>query len=77
MNAQGSLFDVPSERNIEAISGFKCKDCAFIYDHQYGKMKYCSKKPLRNGRTSYGDTKVTARQPACNLFEKFNPLKNH
>lgn len=68
---QNTLFDLHEEQNIipseqRKITKERCKNCDFIYNHTYGKMKYCSKQ--KDTRTAYGHKKIKANDPACIAF---------
>ena len=65
------LFEIPTTPTtvIEPVlsKDLRCRKCNFIYNHQYGKMKYCEKQ--KDTRTAYGNKKIKANDPACSLFE--------
>lgn len=64
---QPSLFDTADAVKPKP-PGERCKNCQHLYNHQYGKMKYCAKKVDRS--TAYGHKKIKANDPACPMFEK-------
>lgn len=60
------LFDIPEQSKEKPK--VTCISCKFRYKHQYGKMFYCSKQ--KSNRTSYGNKKIKAGDPACHMYEK-------
>lgn len=62
MSAQTTLFET------NPITGNRCKNCVHIYDHTYGKMKYCEEQ--NDSKTSYGHKKIKANYIACDKFVK-------
>jgi len=81
MNKQLSMFDTiePKQdqtislKQDDIISPNRCRTCTYIYNHQYGKMKYCKLKTDK--KTSYGHAKVRSNDRACELYEKKNENK--
>jgi hypothetical protein len=71
---QGTLFDLPTEPAIAVepvlATGLRCRKCKFVYKHQYGKMKYCSKQSDK--KTAYGHKKIKTNSHACEMFEPNN-----
>lgn len=72
---QTNLFK-PEElpKALQVPPGLRCKNCLHLYNHQYGKMKYCDKQ--RDPRTSYGNKKIKANDPACPQFEEVEKKQN-
>jgi hypothetical protein len=62
-----NLFDPGPEQAKEKPKD-RCRNCIHIYQHQYNDTKYCRKQPGK--RTSYGNKKIKANDPACPMFEK-------
>lgn len=60
------LFDIPEIEKEKPNN--TCRNCIHRYKHTYGKMFYCSKQ--RQKRTAYGDKKIKASDPACQMFQR-------
>ncbi len=69
---QLKLFDIPEETQPHKNSQLTCRNCIHRYKHQYGKMHYCELKS--DPRTSYGNKKIKAGDPACNQYENRNKM---
>jgi hypothetical protein len=62
------LFDVPAQEKPKPEPGRRCKNCRFKYHHIYSnRLIYCSKR--RQKGTAYGDKKIKANDPACEMFK--------
>ena len=59
-----TLFDLPEQGKEKPKN--RCKHCDFMFNHPYGKMKYCSKQ---SSKTSIGIKKIKSNDPACALFK--------
>lgn len=65
MTEQLSFFD-PHVEPEKPKNGLTCRRCKSIYKHEYGKMLYCRR--LQDTRTTYGNKKIKAGDPACYIF---------
>lgn len=61
-----TFFEIPETKPDKPK--VTCQTCAFIYKHEYGKMKYCIQYKQRG--TSYGHRKIKSRDAACPKYEK-------
>lgn len=65
---QIDLFNPDEAKRPPPEPGKRCRNCIHMYHHQYNSsMKYCKKQ--FDKKTTYGNKKIKANDPACHMFE--------